>query len=182
MQLDRGQATLTAARRSQRRIQSAAVAGAVVVVFLLVGVSLLFTRSVSRPLERVVRQAHPLAGGDFDRPALPIPESAELREVALGFNRMTDSIRGLLQDLRDKHALERRLDRQELQTAHMERLVGEAQLVALQSQVNPHFLFKLRLQIRQRSDATRDDLVVHRTNTGSPSVRKHLATLWVLYR
>ena len=62
VQLDRGQATLTAARRSQRRIQSAAVAGVVVVTVLLVGVSLLFTRSVSRPLEQVVRQAHALAG------------------------------------------------------------------------------------------------------------------------
>lgn len=141
IQLDRGQSDLAQIRLRHQQTLLAAAAGGLAVGLLLMAFALLFARSVTRPLASLVREAHALAGGDFDRPALTVPESRDLREVALAFNTMTSGIRGLVRDLQDKQELQARLHEQELATMSMERLVREAQLVALQSQMNPHFLF-----------------------------------------
>lgn len=61
--------------------------------------------------------------------------------MAVAFNTMSSNIRHLVLDLKDKQEIERRLHQQELSNVSMERLLRESQLVALQSQMNPHFLF-----------------------------------------
>ncbi len=141
IQLDIGRREYRAALGRQDSIRWWTFGGIALVGGALSLFALLFSRSVTRPLERLVRRAHALASGDFDQPALDVPESEELREVASAFNAMSAGIRTLVNDLRDKREIERRLHQQELSNVSMERLLREAQLVALQSQVNPHFLF-----------------------------------------
>lgn len=141
IQLEEGQRGYEDALVQQARIRAFGLAGIVVVAGALTTFALLFSRSVTHPLDQLVAEAHALAAGEFDRPAMALPESRELREVALAFNRMTRGIRELVSDLKDQHELERRLHQQELSNMSMERHLREAQLVALQSQINPHFLF-----------------------------------------
>ncbi len=141
IQLSYGRQGYDAAVDQQNTIRVLGLGGIFLVGAALTVFALLFSRSVTRPLDLLVHEAHALAAGDFDRPSLMIPDSSDLRDVALAFNRMTSSIRKLLADLADQHELERKLHQQELSNISMERLLREAQLVALQSQINPHFLF-----------------------------------------
>jgi two-component system sensor histidine kinase YesM len=141
IQLDRGRVEYQSAVASQDRLRNGTVGGIALIGAALVLFAHLFSRSVTLPLERLVSDAHAIAEGDFGRPAHEIPESADLREVALAFNAMSAGIGELINDLRDKQQLERQLHQQELTNVQMERLLRESQLVALQSQVNPHFLF-----------------------------------------
>jgi len=141
IQLEAGQQGYEDALVQQERIRVFGLGGIVVVAGALTTFALLFSRSVTHPLDRLVAEAHALAAGDFDRSAMVLPESRELREVALAFNRMTRGIRELVANLKDQHELERKLHQQELSNMSMERHLREAQLVALQSQINPHFLF-----------------------------------------
>ncbi|MFP4211445.1 MAG: sensor histidine kinase [Alkalispirochaeta sp.] len=141
IQLEAGQKGYEIASIQQERIRVFGLGGIVVVAAALTTFALLFSRSVTRPLDQLVAEAHALAAGEFDRGEMALPESRELREVALAFNRMTRGIRELVADLKDQHELERKLHQQELSNMSMERHLREAQLVALQSQINPHFLF-----------------------------------------
>jgi signal transduction histidine kinase len=141
IQLDRGRDEYQAAVESQKHLRNGTIGGIALIGAALALFAHLFSRSVTIPLERLVRDAHAIAEGDFGRPAHEIPESADLREVALAFNAMSAGISELIGDLRDKQQLERQLHQQELTNVQMQRLLRESQLVALQSQVNPHFLF-----------------------------------------
>lgn len=141
IQLSHGRRGYEAALAQQNAIRILGTSGILIVGTALAIFALLFSRSVTRPLDRLVREAHALASGDFDRPEMEVPESRDLKEVALAFNRMTSSIRDLVASLKDHHSLQKKLYQQELSNLSMERLLREAQLVALQSQVNPHFLF-----------------------------------------
>ncbi|MDA3949372.1 MAG: histidine kinase [Spirochaeta sp.] len=141
IQLNYGRRGYEAALRQQNAIRVLGISGILLVGVALTVFALLFSRSVTRPLDRLAREAHALAAGDFDRPAMEVPVSGDLQDVALAFNRMTTGIRELVANLKDQHQLQQQLHQQELSNLSMERLLREAQLVALQSQVNPHFLF-----------------------------------------
>ncbi len=141
IQLEFGQIGYAEALQQQRRIRWSAIIGIGAVAGGLVLFALFFSRSVATPLERLATAAHALSDGRFDGPAVALPDGPELREVAVAFNSMSANIRRLVHDLTDKHDIERRLHQQELTNSRMERLLRESQLVALQSQMNPHFLF-----------------------------------------
>jgi sensor histidine kinase YesM len=141
IQLSYGRRGYEAALAQQNAIRVLGATGILLVSTALTVFALLFSRSVTRPLEHLVHEAHALASGDFDRPEMDVPMSGDLKEVALAFNRMTTSIRELVGSLKDHHSLQKKLYQQEVSNLRMERLLREAQLVALQSQVNPHFLF-----------------------------------------
>lgn len=141
IQLDYGRAGYEAALRQQNGIRVLGISGILLVGVALTVFALLFSRSVTRPLDRLVREAHALAEGDFDRPAMEVPVSGDLQDVARAFNRMMTGIRELVAGLKDQQLLQQQLHQQELSNLSMERLLREAQLVALQSQINPHFLF-----------------------------------------
>jgi sensor histidine kinase YesM len=63
---------------------------------------------------------------------------------------MSTSIRKLVENLNEKSLVESKLYEEKLENAKMQELLKEAQFLALQSQVNPHFLFNT-LNIISRS-------------------------------
>ena len=141
IQLEQGRQGYRIALLQQQQLQWWTFLGFAGLAGALVAFALLFSRSVTHPLEKLAAAAEELSRGYFDGPAVTLPESVELRAVARAFNSMSAGIRTLIADLQDKHELELRLHQQELSNISMERSLREAQLVALQSQVNPHFLF-----------------------------------------
>ncbi len=117
-----------------------------IVTFILMGLGLLlfaafFSRSVTRPLEVLAAAAREISQGDLNVPPVVLPRSQELHDVAEAFNTMSAGIRARVKDMQDTHELTVRLQKQELENISMERALRESQLVALQSQMNPHFLF-----------------------------------------
>jgi len=100
-----------------------------------------FARDVAEPLRVLAAAAGRISAGDLDGPPVQIQSTEELQVLGQAFNQMQDSLRRRMAELNEKVLLERRLQVQEMERLRMETLLREAELRALQSQVNPHFLF-----------------------------------------
>lgn len=124
-----------------RRLQNTnlALLAAVTLVALLFAGS--FARGVTEPVRALARAAKRIAGGDLGGPAVPVGGGAELEVLGESFNQMQESLRQHVAELQEKAELERRLQAEELEILRVHSLLREAELRALQAQVNPHFLF-----------------------------------------
>ncbi len=94
---------------------------------LSVAMAIWVSRSVTEPVNQLVRAAEAVSSGNLE-PRLPEARSGSELDT------LTASFRQMLEGLRASIAKDRRLSEQE-------RLVKTLELQALQSQINPHFLF-----------------------------------------
>ncbi len=108
---------------------------------ICVGFGLFFAGFITRPLQRLAAAASRMAGGDLEVGALPVGPAYEVGTLTLSFNSMNAHIVTLVRDLKEKAALERRLHSQELRNARNQKMRKEAEFLALQARINPHFLF-----------------------------------------
>lgn len=111
---------------------------------------LLMARSINKRIVKILKHMKKVKSQSFE--TIPDSDSRdEIGQLTLEFNRMTLQIKSLIQDvyLADigKKSLE--LERR------------QAQLNALQSQVNPHFLFNALETIRMRSLLKQEDETAH---------------------
>ena len=74
-------------------------------------------------------------------PRVLVTSGDEIGIMAEAFNRMTESIREHIKEINEKAVLERRLQEKEMENLIIKTNLREAELHALQSQINPHFLF-----------------------------------------
>jgi two-component system, sensor histidine kinase YesM len=116
---------------------------AVILVAMLVNIALIFwfTYSLTAPIIKLSKAAGEIADGNYDVPAVKVKTNDEVKTLALSFNRMADSIRRQLVEIRQKAEIESRLQDQEVQNLKMRTMLNEAQLKSLQAQINPHFMF-----------------------------------------
>ncbi len=70
--------------------------GGLLIVLLAVLLAVLFSRKIVRPLEDLKHGAEKFAGGDFSR-RLPVPDSAEIGELAETMNRMAGELDARIQ-------------------------------------------------------------------------------------
>ena len=117
-------------------------------IFIIIGVVLfniifilLTTYKTTKPLVKLSTAANEISKGNFDFPDVSVSTDDEISVMAEAFNKMTHSIREHIDDLQEKAQLERKLKEQELQNLTMKNHLREAELQALQSQINPHFIF-----------------------------------------
>ena len=101
----------------------------------------LFSREITKPLSRLASCAQEVTCGNFDVSIKEDHTSGEIRILFQTFQMMTASIRKYIQELQEKQKLERMLDQEKLNNLKMKSDLQEAELRALQSQVNPHFIF-----------------------------------------
>jgi two-component system, sensor histidine kinase YesM len=98
-----------------------------VVFVILVGISVLIaiwgSRTISSPLRRIVREMRNVEGGQFNR-VLTIDSYQEIGQLTESFNHMVARIAALIEQVKISSVSEK-----------------NAELQALQSQVNPHFLY-----------------------------------------
>ena len=110
-----------------------------VLISLLAALNL--SETVTSPICKLAEYTRKISKGNFELEDIQVASRDEVGELAVAFNRMKDDIRRLIEELNQKSQVEARLHQQELKNIRMDELLKESQLLALQSQINPHFLF-----------------------------------------
>jgi len=94
--------------------------------------------SLTKPLEDISNVALRVAKRDFDVPLFNKSSNNEIGNICRAFDRMIISIREYIDTIWEKARTEAELKEKEIE---MRALYTDAQLRALQNQINPHFLF-----------------------------------------
>ncbi len=103
----------------------------VIMIFLL-------TRSMTRPLINLSKAANEVAAGNFEVEIEDLEAGDEVGIVSRAFQKMVGNIQIYIQEIKNSMERESRMKEKELL---MESRMREAQLMSLQAQINPHFLF-----------------------------------------
>lgn len=96
------------------------------------------TRNMTSPLIRLSRAANEVAAGNFDVEVQDVEGGDEIGIVSRAFQKMVSSIQIYIQEIKNSVERESQMKEKELL---MESSMREAQLMTLQAQINPHFLF-----------------------------------------
>ncbi len=94
-----------------------------------------------KPIIKLAHSADDIAKGHFDTEEIHVESEDELKIMADAFNKMKLSIKDYIEELKSKAETETKLKNQEMANLTMQHLLDNAKLYALQSQINPHFLF-----------------------------------------
>ncbi len=94
--------------------------------------------SIMDPLADISEVAHKVARRNFDVPLFNATTTDEIGTICTAFDRMIISIREYIDTIWEKARTEAELKEKEIE---MQALYTDAQLRALQNQINPHFLF-----------------------------------------
>ncbi|WP_335495335.1 cache domain-containing sensor histidine kinase [Neobacillus drentensis] len=114
----------------------------IVVVLLSIVFSLFLAWNVSRPIHRLSRLMKKVEKGNFDVD-LPIESTDEVGVLAKSFNSMVLEIKDLIK-----------------QNYHIKLQQKEAELYALQSQINPHFMYNTLETIGMAVEEDEEEVVV----------------------
>ena len=114
-----------------------------IIFFLIFSVLIFFVlyftiTSITEPLIEISNVAHKVAKRDFDVPLFNRNSNDEIGNICQAFDRMIISIREYIDTIWEKAQTEAELKEKEIE---MQALYTDAQLRALQNQINPHFLF-----------------------------------------
>lgn len=93
------------------------------------------------PIVRLSHSAEEIAKGHFESKEIIVETNDEVEILAKAFNKMKRSIHAYIEELKEKAFTEALLKDQEMENLKMQALLDNARLYALQSQMNPHFLF-----------------------------------------
>ncbi|MCX7708583.1 MAG: histidine kinase [Clostridia bacterium] len=116
--------------------------GVIIAVVLFNTILILwFTYKITQPIIKLSHAADEISKGNFDVDEVNVYKDDEIGIMAQAFNRMASSIRLYFDEIKEKAELESRLKEQEMQNLSMKAHLKEAELHALQSQINPHFIF-----------------------------------------
>lgn len=144
-------------------VSKVSVSSIVVVFFVSLIIEIImaiFVTSITHPLTEISETANKLAERNFDIPLFTYKNKDEIGNICRAFNRMIISIREYIDTIWEKAIRENELREKEMK---MNELYQEAKLNALQSQINPHFLFNTlntgaQLAMMEGSDRTCDFL------------------------
>ncbi|MDX1807699.1 MAG: histidine kinase [Paenisporosarcina sp.] len=92
-----------------------------------------FSLTITRPVYQLTKAANDLSNGRFDL-QIKVESNDEISFLAKTFDHMRVNINNLISEIQQKAQLEHELQQNKL-------LLKESQLLSLQSQINPHFLF-----------------------------------------
>ncbi|MBQ7752445.1 MAG: histidine kinase [Treponema sp.] len=105
---------------------------------IIVTVMYFSVSQIVRPLKQISSVAHKISQRDFNVPLFYAKRHDEIGNICDAFDRMIISIREYIDAIWEKAVTEAELKEKEVE---MQALYADAQLRALQNQINPHFLF-----------------------------------------
>ncbi len=110
-------------------------------IILITFIIILFSIEITKPIKKLVSYAKEVSEGNFEVEVGEEKTSSEITILYQTFRKMTISIRNYVNELQEKQRLERKLIEEKVDNLRMKNALHEAELLALQSQVNPHFIF-----------------------------------------
>ena len=96
---------------------------------------------ITRPIDKLAGSARQISQGNFDIEDIKVTSQDELSVMAEAFNGMKHSIKEYIEALHDKAGTESQLLEQQIENLKIQSLLVDAEMKALQMQINPHFLF-----------------------------------------
>jgi two-component system, sensor histidine kinase YesM len=100
-----------------------------------------FSKSISVPIHKLVLKLDKIGKGDLDIEPIGYKSNNELGILFDSFTGMAIKIKNLIEDIKEKANLERKIKEQEIKNIEMVSLLSRSEVKFLQSQINPHFLF-----------------------------------------
>lgn len=122
---------------SLRYMEAISTAILILLIFINIGLIILLTRTITRPLNNLAKFANDVSKGKLDI-EVEVESEDEVGIVSKAFNKMILNIRVYIEQIRENMEKERALKEKELM---MEGHLKDAKLKYLQAQINPHFLF-----------------------------------------
>ena len=111
------------------------------VICLNIVVIFYMTYNMTKPIIKLANSAKELSKGNFESEDVLVDSEDEIKILASSFNDMKHSIKAYIDKLHDKADTESKLLEQQIENLKIQSLLDEAELKALQAQINPHFLF-----------------------------------------
>lgn len=116
-----------------------------ITLILIIFLSFIFTMLISNDLNNTIGRlrsyAQSLTEAKWEIPDLKDQKYDELNSLAKAFDKMKHSIRKFIEELNEKSEIENNYHVEQLKSAEKDKLIKETKLSALQSQMDPHFLF-----------------------------------------
>lgn len=129
------------------------------ITFLLnIVIILWFTKKISVPVVSLANAAEKISQGDFEVQDVEVISNDETKIMAETFNKMKNNIKEYIEELHNQADIKDKFMDEKMQNLKMKNLLKNAQIKALQSQINPHFLFNTLnagVQIAMMEDADR---------------------------
>lgn len=103
--------------------------------------ALALSNDIFKIIDRLSASARSLSKGHWEIPDIKENKYRELNILGQTFNLMKNNIKQFIKELKQKSELENRLNKEKLANIEKDRLIKESQLMSLQMQMDPHFLF-----------------------------------------
>ncbi len=112
-----------------------------VTIVLVMGGTFVFSFELTKPISKLASYAKAVSEGEFDVEVEEDNSSREINILFQTFRMMIGSIRTYVSELTEKGRLEQKLAEEQINSLQMKNSLHEAELLALQYQMNPHFIF-----------------------------------------
>ncbi|MFA6365566.1 MAG: histidine kinase [Candidatus Hydrogenedentales bacterium] len=100
-----------------------------------------YSYTLTEPITILASAARAVGRGEYDATLPPLGRTDEIGVMATAFSTMRENIRKAFDELKSKAEIERNLMKERMVVLDMEHRLKDAELMALQSQINPHFLY-----------------------------------------
>ena len=103
--------------------------------------AVLLSNNILKTIDKLSSAARYLSLGHWEIEDIEEIKYRELNILGKTFNLMKNNIRKYIKELKEKSELENKLNQEKMENIEKERLLKESQLLNLQMQMDPHFLF-----------------------------------------
>ncbi len=113
------------------------------ILIVIIGFSftILISKNLNRTIGELCSYAEALSAGRWEITDIEEQKYYDLNSLANAFNKMKNNIRQFISEINEKAEIENNYQIEMRKSAEKDKLIKETQLIALQSQINPHFLF-----------------------------------------